>query len=410
MKTRIYTLENGLKIYLSDYENAPRVHVYIPVKAGGKNDPATNTGLAHYLEHMMFKGTDKLGTLDFAQEVVYLDSIESMFNTYATLTDPSERKAFYQKIDAVSNEAAKYAIPNEYDKLISLLGGKGLNAYTNTDRTVYTVDLPSNELPRFLESEGQRFKMIVNRLFHTELEAVYEEKNRTLDNDNWKVYETLYASAFPNHPYGTQTVIGTIDHLKNPSITEIKKYFNTYYRPNNVAICISGDIEFTQTVKLIEQFFGDWEKNENLPEWTRVEEEPITEPIYKEVLGPDAESIRIAYRFDGENSTDKLMVSMVDMILNNSEAGLIDLNLKQKQAVLNAGCYPDVMNDYTLHTFYGNPKQGQTLDEVKDLILAQIELVKQGQFEDWLIPAVIADFKKSRMKVLRATNHVQTKW
>lgn len=402
MQTRIYTLDNGLKVYLSDYDNAPRVQVYIPVKAGGKNDPAENTGLAHYLEHMMFKGTSKFGTLDYDKEKLYLDSIESMFNTYATLTDPEERRSYYEKIDEVSNEAAKLAIPNEYDKMISALGGKGLNAYTSEDRTVYTVDIPSNEIPRFLELEGTRFREIVNRLFHTELEAVYEEKNRSLDSDMWKSFETLYAAMFQKHPYGTQTVIGTIDHLKNPSITEIKKYFQTYYRPNNVAICMSGDLEYSQTIKLIDQYFGDWEPNTDLPEWQKVEETAISSPIVKEVFGPDAESLRLGFRFDGLGSDDYYIVRMIDMILNNAEAGLIDLNLKQQQRVLNAGSYPDVMNDYTVHTLYGNPKQNQSLEEVRDLLLEQIELIKKGEFEDWLIPAVIADFKKSRMEELES--------
>ncbi|MBT31288.1 MAG: peptidase M16, partial [Thalassobius sp.] len=235
MDTRIYTLKNGLKVYLSDYEDAPRVHVFIPVKAGGKNDPADNTGLAHYLEHMMFKGNDKFGTVDYEKEKVYLDSIENMFNHYATLTDDNDRKEYYKLINQVSNDAANLAIPNEYDKMVAGIGGKGLNAYTTTDRTVYTVDIPANELDKFLEFEGVRFNKIVNRLFHTELEAVYEEKNRSLDSDGWKVYEKLYQLAFQKHQYGTQTVIGTIDHLKNPSITEIKNYFRKYYRPNNMA-------------------------------------------------------------------------------------------------------------------------------------------------------------------------------
>ena len=309
-KTRIYTLDNGLKVYLSDYENAPRVHVFMPVKAGGKNDPANNTGLAHYLEHMMFKGSDEFGTTDYEKEKVMLDSIESMFNYYATLTDESERKAYYANIDTYSNEAANLAIPNEYDEMISMMGGKGLNAYTTTDRTVYTVDMPANELPRFLEVEGSRFKKIVNRLFHTELEAVYEEKNRSLDNDGWKVYETFYASMFQKHPYGTQTVIGTIEHLKNPSITEIRNYFNTYYRPNNVAICMSGDIDFTETMKLIEKNFGDWEANDELPEWEKAIEDPITAPIVKEVLGPDAEFLNMGFRFDGTSSEEMTMVKL----------------------------------------------------------------------------------------------------
>lgn len=402
MKTRIYTLDNGLKVYLSDYENAPRVHVFIPVKAGGKNDPADNTGLAHYLEHMMFKGNDQFGTLNYEEEVTMLDSIEQMFNHYATLVDGGERKAYYAKIDQYSNEAAKLAIPNEYDKMMAMIGAKGLNAYTTEDRTVYTVDIPSNEIPRFLEIEGSRFKKIVNRLFHTELEAVYEEKNRSLDNDYWKVFESLYKAAFKEHQYGTQTVIGTIDHLKNPSITEIKKYFDLYYRPNNVAICMSGDIDFNETIQLIDKHFGDWEPNENLPEWNKTEEAPITEPVVREVYGPDAEFLNLAFRFGGTSSEDQVKVKLIDMILNNAEAGLIDLNLKQKQAVLNAGSYVNDMNDYSLHTIYGNAKNNQSLEEVRDLILEQIALVKSGDFDDWLLDAVITDFKKSRMQSLES--------
>ena len=182
-QTRIYTLENGLKVYLSRYENAPRIQFNLAVKAGGKNDPADNTGLAHYLEHMMFKGNHAFGSIDYPEEKEYLDEIEKLFETYASLTDSLKRKQLYKKIDSISNVAAKLAIPNEYDKMISSIGGKGLNAYTTDDRTVYTVDIPSNALEKFLTLEGVRFKKIVNRLFHTELETVYEEKNRSLDND-----------------------------------------------------------------------------------------------------------------------------------------------------------------------------------------------------------------------------------
>lgn len=397
MKTRIYTLDNGLKVYLSHYADAPRIQVYTPVKAGGKNDPASNTGLAHYLEHMMFKGNDKFGTLNFVEESVMLDSIEAMFNHYATLTDNEERKAYYTQIDSYSNETAKLAIPNEYDKMMSLIGGKGLNAYTTNDRTVYTVDIPSNELARFLEIEGSRFRKIVNRLFHTELEAVYEEKNRGLDSDRRKVYESLNKNLYAKHQYGTQSVLGTIEHLKNPSITEIKAYFDTYYKPNNVAICMSGELDFTKTMKMIEREFGSWKPNNNLPVWTKIEEDPLTKPIVAEVFGPDAEFLQMGYRFDGTSSDEYIMVQLVDMILNNSKAGLIDLNLKQKQTVLNAGSYVQSMNDYSTHTIYGNAKQGQSLEEVRDLILEQIELLKKGEFDDWLLDAVITDFKKSQM-------------
>ena len=406
MKVRIYTLGNGLKVYLSRYTDAPRIQVLIPVKAGAKYDPANNTGLAHYLEHMMFKGNDQFGSLNWPAEKILLDSIENMFNQYANLTDPGERKAWYAMIDQVSNKAAELAIPNEVDKMMALIGAEDLNAYTSEDHTVYMVDIPSNELERYLKIESTRFRMIVNRLFHTELEAVYEEKNRSLDSDFSKASETLFASLFYNHPYGTQTVIGTIEHLKNPSITEIVKYFNKYYVPNNVAICMSGDLDYDQTIKLIDQYFGAWKPSEIEPVHFR-EEPSITSPVERTVFGPDADFLYMGFRFEGRNTRDYLLMRLVDMILNNSEAGLIDINLKQQQKVLDAGCSPYGMNDYSVHIFSGRPKDGQSLEEVRNLILEQIDLVKKGAFEDWLLDAVITDFKKSEMWQLE-NNYART--
>jgi zinc protease len=398
LKVRIYTLKNGLKVYLSQYNIAPRIQTQIAVKAGGKNDPATNTGLAHYLEHIMFKGTADFGTLNWGSESVLLDSIEHMFTEYGKLKDSVERANYYKLIDQVSNEAAKLAIANEYDKMVGELGAQGTNAYTTEDRTVYINDIPANQVASWLEIEGNRFKKIVPRLFHTELEAVYEEKNRSLDNDYWKTYESLYNGIFKKHPYGTQTVIGTIEHLKNPSITEIKNYFNTYYRPNNVAICMSGDLDYDKTIALVDKNFGDWSPNEQLPTWAKVQEDPIDAPIVKEVYGPDAEWVQLGFRFDGRGSDDAKLLRLTDMILANSKAGLIDINLKQQQKVIEPSCYVDYLNDYSIHTFSGNPREGQSLEEVKNLFLEQIDLVKKGEFEDWLIDATINDLKKSRIR------------
>ncbi|ANQ51357.1 insulinase family protein [Flammeovirga sp. MY04] len=405
LKTRIYTLDNGLKVYLSEYKDAPRIQTYIAVKAGGKNDPANATGLAHYLEHIMFKGTSHFGTLDWDTEKVYLDSIENMFEHYRTLTDPEERTAYYKKIDQVSNDASKYSIANEYDRMIGMIGAKGTNAYTSNDRTVYVNDIPANELERWLEIEGDRFREIVPRLFHTELEAVYEEKNRSLDNDQRKVFTAMFESMFPNHPYGTQTVIGTIDHLKNPSITEIKKYFNTYYRPNNVAICLSGDLDPDKTIALIQKYFGDW-KPGDIPEFTYNEEKPITAPIEKEVFGPQTGMVFLGYRMPGlaSDSRDLLKEQLCDMILANSAAGLIDLDLNQTQKVVNASSFVYPFNDYTVHCLYAIPRQDQTLEQAKDLLLAEMDKLKKGEFEDWLLEAIVNDFKKSEIKKLESNS------
>lgn len=398
LNTRIYTLKNGLKVYLSRYDAAPRVFTQIAVRAGGKNDPATATGLAHYLEHILFKGSDEFGTSDWSKEKIMLDSIEQMYEKYRTLTDSMERVNYYKRIDQYSGEAAKLAIANEYDKMIQEFGGRGTNAYTTEDRTVYINDVPANQLDNWLQIEASRFRTIVPRLFHTELEAVYEEKNRGLDNDYWKAYEALFEATFEKHPYGTQTVIGTIDHLKNPSITEIKKYFDTYYKPNNVAICLSGDLDYDKTIAMVDKYFSGWEPNPNLPTWTSAQEDPIMAPIEREVFGPDAEWIYLGYRFPGRNTRDYQLLRLTDMLLANSQAGLIDINLKKQQKVLDPGSFIAEINDYSIHLFNGRPREGQSLDQVRDLLISQIELLKKGEFEDWLMEAVINDLQKRRIQ------------
>mgnify|MGYP001304665253 CR=1 FL=1 len=405
LNARVYTLDNGLKVYLTSYADAPRVQTNIAVRAGSKNDPEDATGLAHYLEHMLFKGTDIYGTLDFEKEKPLLDKIESLYEEYRSIdmADTVNRDRVWSQIDSISGEAAKFAIANEYDKMVTGLGAKGTNAYTSNEKTVYINDIPSNQIEKWLRLESERFRYPVFRLFHTELEAVYEEKNRGLDNDGRKMFEALLDGLFPNHQYGQQTTIGTIEHLKNPSLTEIRKYFNKYYVPNNMAICLSGDFDYDETIKLIEKYWGGFEMKEE-PTFEVIQESPITEVVETEVWGPEAERLYMGFRFDGSNTEDSKMLSMIDMVLSNSSAGLIDLNLNQSQELIGGGCFPMIMKDYSLHGFYGSPKPGQTLEEVKDLLLSQVEEVKKGNFPDWLVGAIISDLKLNQIKKLESNS------
>ena len=288
LNTRIYTLDNGLKVYMSVNKEAPRIQTYIAVKVGGKNDPAETTGLAHYFEHLMFKGTQQFGTSDYAAEKPMLDEIESLFEVYRKTADEAERAAIYRRIDSISYEASKIAIPNEYDKLMSAIGANGTNAFTSQDMTVYVEDIPSNQIDNWAKIQADRFKNPVIRGFHTELETIYEEKNMSLTQDSRKVWEAMDAALFPNHPYGTQTVLGTQEHLKNPSITNVRNYHKTYYVPNNMAVCVSGDFEPDEMVATIEKYFGDMQPNPNLPELQFEPEKPITTPVVKEVYGRHA--------------------------------------------------------------------------------------------------------------------------
>lgn len=397
LKAQIYKLDNGLTVILSVYKDAPRIQTMIGVRTGSKNDPSDNTGLSHYLEHMMFKGTPNYGTTDYLKEKVYLEMVDSLFEVYRSESNEFRRKSIYKTIDSVSAIAATYAIANEYDKLIAAIGGTGANAFTSEDETVYINDIPSNQLRNWAKIEFDRFENPIFRIFHTELESVYEEKNMSLDSDYDKMMETLYANLFKKHPYGQQTVLGTIEHLKNPSIKCLKKYFKERYVPNNMVISMSGDFNPDSAMTVISEYFGKL-KSQPITDLSEIKEEPITEPIIKDVVGPDAENVTIGFRFAGYNSEETDLLRIIDMILSNSTAGLIDLNLNQAQKVLTANCYPDIKNDYSVHVFAVAPKSNQKLEEAKDLILDQIELIKKGKFEDWIINAIINDLKFDMIK------------
>ncbi|QHI35036.1 Protease 3 [Kordia antarctica] len=392
---RLYTLENGLKVYLSKNSDEPKIQTYIAVRAGSNYDPKESTGLAHYLEHMVFKGTDKIGTFDWEKEKVYLDQISDLYEQHRAEKDPEKKKTLYKKIDEVSLEASNYSVANEYDKMVGSLGATGTNAYTSFEQTVYTNKIPTNELDKWLDLENERFGQLVLRLFHTELEAVFEEFNRTQDSDGRKSYYAMLEGLFPNHPYGQQKTIGTPEHLKNPSLIDINNYFDKYYVPNNMAMVLVGDFDFDETIQKVNNTFGKMEKKE-VTHPTLPKEETITSPIVKEVFGPTAESVSISFRSSGVNTKDQKFITLADMILANGNAGLIDLNLNQKQLVQYAGSSPRFLNDYGYHQFYGGPKVGQSLDEVKNLLLAQIEKLKKGEFDDWMIDAVINDLKLSQ--------------
>ena len=395
---RIYKLDNGLTVYLSDYDDAPRIQTYIAVRAGSKNDPATATGLAHYLEHMVFKGTSQLGTQNWQKEQAELAKIEALYEQYrGQRNDPAARKRTYHQIDSISGVAATYAVPNEFDKIMGAIGAKGVNAHTSTEETVYQEDIPSNKLEQWAFTEAERMREMVPRLFHTELEAVYEEKNRGLDSDFNKEFEALNAALYPTHPYGTQTTIGTIEHLQNPSITEIKKYFDTYYVPNNMAVVLSGDLDYDETIRLIDRNFGKLQ-NKPVPTFNAPVEKPITAPITKEILGPQSENVMIGFRLPGRTTRDGLRLKMLDRILSNGQAGLIDLDLNQQQKVLQAASFTDSNNDYSTHVLYGTPREGQKLDAVKALLLGELSKVKKGDFPDWLVPAIINNDKLERTK------------
>jgi predicted Zn-dependent peptidase len=403
MAVHIYRLENGLTVYLTENHEKPRIYTEIAVRAGSKHDPPDNTGMAHYQEHLMSKGNHRLATTDFEKEKPHLDKIVALYEEHFKEEDPEKRKAIYARINKESQLASQYSIPREHDKIWKAMGGSGRNAHTWLEETVYKVDIPANRLKHWVVLESERFVNPVFRMFQTELEVVYEEKNRSLDDKQRLIFDAVNRTLFKSHPYGQQTTIGTVEHLKNPSLKTMYEFYRKNYVPGNMAIVLSGDFKVAEAIQMIDAHFSSWEARE-VPQQQTWQEAPLGGAERVTVKYKGEARVLLAFRTVPRNHKDAEALRLIDMILDNSTAGLINLNLSQKQRVRGAGSYPYFHNDYGAQYLYGIPKQGQSLEEVENLLLDQLKLVKDGAFEDWILPAIVTDFKKDRKGRLESNN------
>ena len=396
-----FTLKNGLKVFISTNKTAPRIQTMIAVKAGSKFDPTQTTGLAHYLEHMMFKGTHRYGTIDWNKEKLQLDKIAALYEDHLNEKDEAKKKAIYHLIDSMSFEASKLAVPSEYDKMVASIGASGTNAFTSNDMTVYVNEIPSNSLDKWAKLEGERFSTLVLRLFHTELETVYEEFNRNQDDDiRWSNF-AIDSMLMPNHPYGTQTTIGLGEHLKNPSMINIHNYFDKYYVPNNMAVILCGDVDEKIVLPILENTLGKLTPKVVAP-FVKQPAVTINKVQEKEIFGPTKEHVYIGFRFDGDGTKESMTAKVLDMILSNGGAGLLDLNLVQKQKVLTASSYVSDLKDYSVFKIYAEPKTGQRLEEARDLLLSQIDLIKQGNFDETILKANVDNLRLQRLQSIES--------
>lgn len=392
MQVQVYRLDNGLTVYLTRNAEAPRIYAEVVVRAGSTTDPADSTGLAHYLEHLMFKGTRRMGTLDYPKEKPLLDTITKLYEKHFREPDAEKRKLIYREINRVSKEAARFAVANDIDRIYKFIGGTGVNAHTSYEETVYKVDLPSNQLERWAVIEAERFSDPVFRLFHTELESVYEEKNTSLDDAYGQLYRGVQKLLFPGHPYGSQSVLGRADHLKKPSLVRIRRYFEKHYVPGNMAVIVSGDLVPEEAVRVIDRYFSRMPAKPVPRHQTAAPEPP--KGVSRITLHHEGEeSLIMGWRTVPGGHPDAYALEMLDMILDNSVAGLINLSLVQPQLVRAAGSYPAQLNEAGAQYLWGSPRDGQTLAQVEALLLEQVEKIKAGKFEDWLLPAIVSDLQ-----------------
>lgn len=394
LAVKTFKLDNGLTVYLNEDHSKSEIFGAVIVNAGSKNDPKDATGIAHYFEHMMFKGTDKLGTLNWEAEKVYLDSISMMYDVLSTTKDEAARLSIQLHINKLSIKASEFAIPNETDIVLQDIGSTGLNAYTSSEQTVYFNKFPANQLEKWMTIYAERFRNPVFRLFQSELETVYEEKNMYADNAFSNMFEQFLKSFYKNHPYGQQTTVGSTEHLKNPRLSKMAQFFNTYYVANNMALVLTGDFNSETITPLIKQYFGNW-RTGDVPKYPVYEEKPFNG---RELVAKKLTPIKIgilAYRGVPNKHKDELLVDICSEILSNEgQTGLLD-KLVSDSKVMGANAENMKGNDYSGLMIVMVPKiVGQSLEKVEKLVLAEIENLKKGNFDDALLEAVKLNYKK----------------
>jgi predicted Zn-dependent peptidase len=387
MAVTVHRLDNGLTVYISTVRDKPQFTAWIGVRAGSRMDPPDSTGLAHYLEHMLFKGTDDYGTLDADKEAVHVERVRKLYANLRAAPNEAARQAIFAEIDRETQEQAKYAVPNELDRMYSTLGVTDINAFTSLEQTTYIGTVPSNRLAQWATMEAERFADPVFRLFFPELEAVYEEKNLALDRPSTRVWETMELALYPAHPYGTQTTIGEVEHLKTPAYQDMVDYFERWYVPNNMAIVLAGDVEVATALPVLEKQFGRLQPRE-VPPPGPGKIVPLPGRVFREVEGEGEESVTMAWQTIPITHADEPALAVMDRVLDDASVGLLNVELELTQKVPSASSWHSGMNESGYFGIRLDVRDGQKHEDVEAMALQVVAKLARGEFSEQDVAAV----------------------
>ena len=381
LSVKEYTLSNGLTVWLNEDTSQPKIIGSIIVKAGAKDSP--NTGIAHYFEHIMFKGTDKIGTVNYKEEKVWLDSISSKYDELAYTQDNAERLEIQKKINELSIKAADYVIPNEFNRLISQYGGTGLNAGTSWDFTMYFNTFSPQYITHWCEINSERLINPVFRMFQSELETVYEEKNMYADMLGSQAAEKIVEEFFKPHPY-QYPIIGSTENLKNPQLSEMEEFFNTYYVAGNMGLVLSGYFDSEKVLPILENTFGKIKRGS-------VEKKKLEMPApisgkktFKVKFPiPFVRANALLWRGVPSNHPDEVALKLAMSFLSNeNKTGLLDKLTIDGKLMVAAGLSLS-MNDAGAIALLAIPNiPFQTYRSAQKLIFDAIDKVKSGAISD----------------------------
>ncbi|MDR0700669.1 MAG: insulinase family protein [Tannerella sp.] len=380
-EVREYILDNGLTVWLNEDHNQPKVFGAVAVKAGSKDCP--NTGIAHYFEHIMFKGTEHIGTVDYAAEKVFLDRIADKYDQLSVAKNETRRLEIQQEINELSILAADYVIPNEFDKLVSKYGGTNLNAGTSYDYTIYHNTFSPQYIEQWAEINSERLICPVFRMFQSELETVYEEKNRRDDMMFNQAMEKAFELYFYPHPYA-YPIIGSAESLKNPSLSEMRKFFENYYVASNMGLLLCGDFDTKKALHVITKTFS------RIPKGTEPKRRMVTIPPF---FGREKHTVKIpiplmkvmAMGFRGvpANHPDQAALSIAIAILNNANGtGYLDRLMVQRK-LMSAMAGGETLNEAGMLGFIIIPRlMTQTYKNAERLVWREINKVRNGNFSE----------------------------
>lgn len=382
-KVREHTLKNGMKLLMVERHTSPTVAAWIRFKVGSVNERSDERGLAHLLEHMLFKGTKTLGTTDYAAEKPLLDKIEATAQEIMA-EKAKQGRADAKKIAALSaelakleEEAGKYSVKEEFFRIYAKNGGTGYNAFTAKDGTTYIISLPSNKLELWGAIESDRMKNAVLREFYTERNVVAEERRRTYEADpDGRLWEMFQATGFVAHPYG-QPTIGWMSDIDNLSRTKAEAFLHKYYAPNNAIVAIVGDIDPDKTIALVEKYFGD------IPPGTPVAPVSVVEPQQQgekhlEIVGDSEPSVMIGWHKPGILAPDDYVFDVINMLLTDGRTSRLYKKLvTEKQLATDVSAFTAPGSIYpNLFLLAATPRSPHTVEEVEKAIYEELERLK----------------------------------
>ena len=405
-----YKLENGLTVMLWEDHDQPDVTGYVVVRAGAVDEPAEYTGLAHYLEHMLFKGTQKIGALDWEAEKPIYDSIIALYDQYCETTDPEQREKLATQINECSMREAKVSSTEDFFNLLDLIGAEGVNAFTSFDVTAYHNSFPEAEMYRWLTIFSDRLIDPVFRTFQAELENVFEEYNMYANNPSSQASKQLMQDIYKGSPY-ERDVIGHPEHLKNPRLSKLIEFYNTWYVPNNMALILVGDFDAEAAKPMIAETFSRLQPKE-LP----------ARPSYPEVQLTGSKhynlgySPQIAWVYPGvkANDPEQEVLQFVCNLLSNGQTGLLD-KITIDGEVQYAGAGLDARRNtgriivQAVPYYDANQQMFESDKATEKIVMKEIDKIKAGDISDEMIASLKRMYAQS-YKVANESSESKMNW